>query len=120
MFTKNQIQEIGRKLGLFGKKDTDFEDAKLPLSGEEYVVLVQNGKNVKTKVKNLGGNFQPDDPNNPENPDDPSDPDKPDIPDIPFCNLCGFEFSRLVCTTEKDFLTCGNKNKLGGCHLCFP
>ena len=86
MFTKNQIQEIGRKLCLFGKKDTDFDDAKLPLSGEEYVVLVQNGKNVKTKVKNLGGNFQPDDPNdpeNPENPDDPSDPDIPDVPDEP-------------------------------------
>lgn len=83
MFTKNQIQEIGRKLGLFGKKDTDFEDAKLPLSGEEYVVLVQNGKNVKTKVKNLGGNFQPDDPNDPENPGEPSDPGTPDIPDVP-------------------------------------
>ena len=74
MFTKNQIQEIGRKLGLLGKKDTDFEDAKLPLSGEEYVVLIQNGKNVKTKVKNLGVNFQPDDPNDPENPDDPDVP----------------------------------------------
>lgn len=83
MFTKNQIQEIGRKLGLLGKKDTDFEDAKLPLSGEEYIVLVQNGKNVKTKVKNLGGNFQPDDPNDPENPGEPSDPDTPDIPDVP-------------------------------------
>lgn len=83
MFTKNQIQEIGRKLGLLGKKDTDFEDAKLPLTGDEWIVLVQNGKNVKTKVKNLGGNFQPDDPNNPENPDDPSDPDIPDTPDIP-------------------------------------
>lgn len=89
MFTKNQIQEIGKKLGLFGKKDTDFEDAKLPLSGEEYVVLVQNGKNVKTKVKNLGVNFQPDDPNDPENPGEPSDPnepnepDTPDIPDVP-------------------------------------
>jgi hypothetical protein len=83
MFTKNQIQEIGKKLGLLGKKDTDFEDAKLPLSGEEYIVLVQNGKNVKTKVKNLGGNFQPDDPNDPENPGEPSDPDEPDTPDIP-------------------------------------
>ena len=77
MFTKQQIQEIGRKLGLFGKKDTDFDDAKLPLSGEEYVVLVQNGKNVKTKVKNLGGNFQPDDPNNPDIPDVPDVPDEP-------------------------------------------
>ena len=83
MFTKNQIQEIGRKLGLLGKKDTDFEDAKLPLSGEEYVVLVQNGKNVKTKVKNLGGNFQPDDPNDPDEPDIPDTPDIPDVPDIP-------------------------------------
>lgn len=83
MFTKNQIQEIGKKLGLIGKKDTEFDKAVLPLTGEEWIVLVQNGKNVKTKVKNLGGNFQPDDPNNPENPDDPSDPDIPDTPDIP-------------------------------------
>lgn len=83
MFTKNQIQEIANKLGLLGKKDTDFDEAKLPLTGDEWIVLVQNGKNVKTKVKNLGVNFQPDDPNDPENPGEPSDPDTPDIPDIP-------------------------------------
>lgn len=82
MFTKNQIQEIGRKLGLFGKKDTDFEDAKLPLSGEEYVVLVQNGKNVKTKVKNLGGNFQPDNPEVPDTPSDPEEPEGPSTSDV--------------------------------------
>lgn len=83
MFTKNQIQEIANKLGLLGKKDTDFDEAKLPLTGDEWIVLVQNGKNVKTKVKNLGVNFQPDDPNDPENPGEPSDPDTPDIPDVP-------------------------------------
>ena len=80
MFTKNQIQEIANKLGLLGKKDTDFDEAKLPLTGDEWIVLVQNGKNVKTKVKNLGGNFQPDDPNDPDIPDDPDTPDDPDVP----------------------------------------
>lgn len=73
MFTKNQIQEIANKLGLLGKKDTDFDEAKLPLTGDEWIVLVQNGKNVKTKLKNLPvGSFNPEEPDNPSEPDEPT------------------------------------------------
>lgn len=81
MFTKNQIQEIANKLGLLGKKDTDFDEAKLPLTGDEWIVLVQNGKNVKTRLKNLPiGSFNPDIPDEPDIPDTPDTPDEPDGP----------------------------------------
>lgn len=53
MFTKNQIEEIKKKLNLDALKDTDFDLAQ-DLTGEEYVVLVQNGKNVKIPLKFAG------------------------------------------------------------------
>lgn len=50
MFTKEQIIEIRDKLAIFSVKDSQFNTATLPLTGEEYVALVQNSLNVKTSV----------------------------------------------------------------------
>ena len=50
MFTKEQIEEIRTRLALTGYKDTQFEAASLPLSGEEIIAIVQNGKNKKVKA----------------------------------------------------------------------
>ena len=106
MFTKNQIQEIGKKLGLIGKKDTEFDKAVLPLTGEEWIVLVQNGKNVKTQLKNLPlGSFnpeEPDDPSEPDIPDEPSEPDNPDIPDTPTYDPPTIKVSPSSLTFSKD------------------
>ena len=50
MFTKEQIEEIRTRLALTGYKDTQFEAASLPLSGEEIIAIVQNGRNKKVKA----------------------------------------------------------------------
>lgn len=50
IFTKEQIEEIRRRLALMGKKDTGFEQAKLPLDGKETMVVVQNGVNKQLPV----------------------------------------------------------------------
>ena len=50
MFTKEQIEEIRTRLALTGYKDTQFEAASLPLSGEEIIAIVQNGRNKKVRA----------------------------------------------------------------------
>lgn len=36
-----------------GKKISKFTEATIPLTGDEYVDMLQNGGNVKTKISNL-------------------------------------------------------------------
>lgn len=49
MFTRNQIEEIKKKLIIFGTKDTQFPDAH-KLSGDEIIAIVQDGENRKTPL----------------------------------------------------------------------
>ena len=52
-FTQEDYKKIEQWLLANSRKDTDFVGAATPLKGNETVVLVQNGKNVKTSVKIL-------------------------------------------------------------------
>lgn len=52
-FTREQIEEIRAKLEQFGSiKDTDFPKSA-PLNGEEEVVLIQESRNVRTKITEI-------------------------------------------------------------------
>lgn len=57
MFTREQIEEIKSKLQLGAKKDTQFNDAQLPVNGLEEIAFIQNGINVKMKLKDLVDNL---------------------------------------------------------------
>ena len=52
-FTQEDYRKIERWLLSNSRKDTDFAGAATPLKGNETVVLVQDGKNVKTSVKDI-------------------------------------------------------------------
>ena len=52
-FTQEDYRKIEKWLLSNSRKDTDFVGAATPLKGNETVVLVQNGKNVKTSVKDV-------------------------------------------------------------------
>lgn len=52
-FTQEDYRKIEKWLLANSKKDTDFAGAATPLKGNETVVLVQNGKNVKASVKDI-------------------------------------------------------------------
>lgn len=52
MFTRNQIEEIRKKLQLEGRKDTSFPLAG-PLKGNETVAIVQQGQNKQLGLKTL-------------------------------------------------------------------
>ena len=52
MFTKEEIDEIKKKLNLLGVKDTQFSKAE-PLTGNETIAFVQNKKNVQLPLKEL-------------------------------------------------------------------
>lgn len=52
-FTQEDYRKIEKWLLANGRKDTDFVGAATPLKGNETVVLVQNGKNVKASVKDV-------------------------------------------------------------------
>lgn len=47
LFTKDQIDEIRRRLAIEGKKDTQFNPAKTPFTGNEILSIVQGGENKK-------------------------------------------------------------------------
>ncbi len=57
MFTKNQIDEIRRKLQIYGTKDTQFPLVG-PLNGNEIISIVQQGQNkqinLKALIENIG------------------------------------------------------------------
>ena len=48
-FTIQQIDEIRKQLATFGVRDTDLITASL-LRGDEYVAIVQDGKNKKISL----------------------------------------------------------------------
>lgn len=52
-FTQEDYRKIEKWLLANSRKDTDFVGAATPLKGNETVVLVQNGKNVKASVKDV-------------------------------------------------------------------
>ena len=56
-FTQEDYRKIEKWLLANSRKDTDFVGAVTPLKGNETVVLVQNGKNVKTSVKDIVDQF---------------------------------------------------------------
>lgn len=49
-FTQEQIDEIRRRLAVYGTKDSQFEEADYPLSGTEKIAIVQNGRNKLSSV----------------------------------------------------------------------
>ena len=52
-FTQEDYRKIEKWLLANSRKDTDFVGAVTPLKGNETVVLVQNGKNVKASIKDI-------------------------------------------------------------------
>ena len=52
MFTRNQIEEIKKKLIMLGTKDTQFPDAH-KLNGEEIIAIVQDGENKKIPLSSI-------------------------------------------------------------------
>lgn len=53
MFTKEQIDEIERKLALRGTKDTGLPITELPFTGEETIAIVQQGVNKRASLARL-------------------------------------------------------------------
>lgn len=56
-FTQEDYRKIEKWLLANSRKDTEFAGAATPLKGNETVVLVQDGKNVKTSVKDIVDQF---------------------------------------------------------------
>lgn len=56
-FTQEDYRKIEKWLLANSRKDTGFVGAATPLKGNETVVLVQDGKNVKTSVKDIVDQF---------------------------------------------------------------
>lgn len=52
-FTQEDYRKIEKWLLANSKKDTQFVEAATPLQGNETITFVQNGKNVKTSVKDI-------------------------------------------------------------------
>jgi len=52
-FTQEDYRKIEKWFLANSRKDTEFAGAATPLKGNETVVLVQNGKNVKASVKDV-------------------------------------------------------------------
>ena len=52
MFTRDQINEIKKKLIMLGTKDTQFPDAH-KLNGEEIIAIVQDGENKKIPLSSI-------------------------------------------------------------------
>ena len=50
MFTLEQIQEIHKKLQLYGVKDIDLPPLVESLTGDEILTIVKDGVNVKMTV----------------------------------------------------------------------
>lgn len=52
-FTQEDYRKIEKRLLANSRKDTDFVGAATPFKGNETVVLVQDGKNVKASIKDV-------------------------------------------------------------------
>ena len=53
MFTLEQIEEIHRKLQLFGVKDKDLPILTEQLNGNEIITVVKDGRNVQLLISQL-------------------------------------------------------------------
>ena len=53
MFTKTEIEEIRRKLAAESAPDSSFEQAEFPLTGDETVAILQDGKNKNVSLRDL-------------------------------------------------------------------
>lgn len=60
MFTKEQIEEIAKKLSLLSIKDSEFSESTT-FTEEDYIAIVQNEggiqKNKKIKLKNISQDY---------------------------------------------------------------
>lgn len=61
IFTKEQIEEIKRRLSLEGIKDTEFLQADVPVKGTDIITVVQNGENRKCTLSELISFIKPGD-----------------------------------------------------------
>lgn len=57
-FTQEDLKKILKYIQDTGIKDSQFEELTYPFTGDEYCSLIRDGKNYKTRVKNLF--FNPD------------------------------------------------------------
>lgn len=57
-FTQEDLKKILKYIQDAGIKDSQFEELTYPFTGDEYCSLIRDGKNYKTRVKNLF--FNPD------------------------------------------------------------
>ena len=60
IFTQEQINEIKQRLSLSGIKDTELDKLDLlehPLTGEEVIAIVKDGKNLRISVEDLYEGF---------------------------------------------------------------
>lgn len=55
MSLRSEVVRIFNELLANGKKITQLPDADLPLTGNEYIEIVQNGINKKVQVSELPG-----------------------------------------------------------------
>ena len=54
MFTQEQVLEMANSIAeLQGMRDSDLENALVPLEGNEYLTVVQDGMNKKVSIFNL-------------------------------------------------------------------
>ena len=56
-FTKEDYDKIATEMRLRSVKDSQFDMATLPLTGEETTVLIQNGANKRLTTEQLAGNL---------------------------------------------------------------
>ena len=55
MSLRSEVVRIFNELLALGRKITQLPDADLPLTGNEYVEIVQNGVNKKVQISQLPG-----------------------------------------------------------------
>ena len=56
IFTKEQIEEIARRLSIVGVRDTDMDRVNLlesPLGGDETIAIVKDGENMRISLEDL-------------------------------------------------------------------
>lgn len=52
-FTQEDLNKILKYIRDTGIKDSQFEELTYPFTGNEYCSLIRDGKNYKTRIKNL-------------------------------------------------------------------
>ena len=57
-FTREEVEEMGRRLAVLAVKDTQLPEAD-PISGDEEVAIIQDGKNKRVKVTDISSGIDP-------------------------------------------------------------